>query len=55
MVHISRRYINEMTLETNKLIGLDNMRLTWKGPYERHDFQEKYPGNPSYVSTIMRI
>merc|ERR1712080_31804 len=41
-----RRYINEMTLETNKLIGLSNMLLTWKGPYQRHDYTERYPTDP---------
>ena len=26
-----RRYINEMTFEANKMIGLENLRLVWKG------------------------
>ena len=24
------RYINEMTYETNKMVGLNNLRLVWK-------------------------
>ena len=31
------RYINEFTFQTNKLLGENNMKLTWKGPYHRHD------------------
>jgi len=30
-----KRYINEMTYETNKMVGLNNLRLVWKGPYVR--------------------
>ena len=31
------RYINEFTFQTNKLLGEQNFKLTWKGPYHRHD------------------
>ena len=31
------RYINEFTFQTNKLLGTNNMKLAWKGPYHRHD------------------
>jgi len=30
-----RRYINEMTYETNRMIGTNNLRLVWKGPFVR--------------------
>jgi len=30
-----KRYINEMTFETNRMVGLDNLRLVWKGPFVR--------------------
>ena len=43
-----RRYINELTFETNRMLGENNMRLTWKGPYERHDSSTSAaPSNPS--------
>jgi hypothetical protein len=31
------RYINEMTFETNRMLGLDNFKLLWKGPFARSD------------------
>jgi len=44
-----RRYINELTLETNRMLGENNFRLAWKGPYERHDSQtHSAPSNPSH-------
>jgi len=43
-----RRYINELTFETNRMLGENNMRLTWKGPYERHDSTTSAsPSNPA--------
>jgi len=43
-----KRYINELTFETNKMLGENNLRLTWKGPYERHDAATSAaPSNPS--------
>jgi len=43
-----RRYINELTFETNRMLGENNMRLTWKGPYERHDSTvSAAPSNPA--------
>ena len=43
-----RRYINELTFETNRMVGENNMRLTWKGPYERHDSTvSAAPSNPT--------
>jgi len=43
-----RRYINELTFETNRMLGENNMRLTWKGPYERHDSTvSAAPSNPT--------
>lgn len=30
-----RRYINEMTYETNRMVGVNNLRLVWKGPFVR--------------------
>jgi len=42
------RYINEFTFQTNKLLGENNMKLTWKGPYHRHDAATSAtPSNPS--------
>ena len=43
-----RRYLNEMTLETNKVLGTNNFRLSWKGPYDRHDHWLEAPSNPGY-------
>lgn len=43
-----KRYINELTFETNRMLGENNMRLTWKGPYERHDAASSLsPSNPT--------
>ena len=43
-----KRYINELTFETNRMLGENNMRLTWKGPYERHDSASSAsPSNPT--------
>jgi len=43
-----KRYINELTFETNRMLGENNLRLTWKGPYERHDAASSAaPSNPS--------
>ena len=43
-----KRYINELTFETNRMLGENNMRLTWKGPYERHDSTvSAAPSNPA--------
>jgi len=42
------RYINEFTFQTNKLLGEQNFKLTWKGPYHRHDAATSLtPGNPT--------
>lgn len=30
-----RKYINEMTYETNRMLGVNNLRLVWKGPFVR--------------------
>lgn len=43
-----KNYINELTLQTNRLIGMNNIQLNWKNPYKRNDFNERYPKNPSY-------
>jgi len=43
-----KQYINELTFETNRMLGENNMRLTWKGPYERHDAASALsPSNPT--------
>jgi len=43
-----KRYINELTFETNRMLGENNMKLVWKGPYERHDSTTSAaPSNPS--------
>ena len=36
-------YINELTLGANKLLGLQNYQLAWKGPYARLDKEKRYP------------
>jgi len=41
-----RRYINELTYETNQMLGINNFRISWKGPYERHDFYNDTPTDP---------
>merc|ERR1712106_1242645 len=41
-----RKYINELTFETNQMLGLNNFRISWKGPYGRHDFTNSTPTNP---------
>jgi len=41
-----KKYINELTFEANKLLGTNNLVLTWKGPYQRHDANQPYPTNP---------
>ena len=44
-----KRYINELTFETNRMLGEQNMKLTWKGPFERHDSRTSAaPSNPSH-------
>jgi len=40
------RYINELTFQTNKMMGEQNFLITWNGPYRRHDFNKKEPTNP---------
>jgi len=42
-----RRYINELTYEANQMLGLNNFRISWKGPFERHDFNADAPTNPT--------
>ena len=36
-------YINQLTLGTNYLLGLQNYKLKWKGPYGRSDKTNRYP------------
>jgi len=36
-------YINQLTLGTNYLLGLQNYKLKWKGPYARTDKANRYP------------
>jgi len=36
-------YINQLTLGTNILLGLQNYKLKWKGPYGRKNKFDKYP------------
>jgi len=43
-----KQYINELTYEANQMIGENNLRFAWKGPYERHDSTASRPGNPTY-------
>ena len=42
-----KQYINELTFEANRMIGENNLRFAWKGPYERHDPDAKSPSNPT--------
>ena len=43
-----KRYINELTFETNRMLGENNLKLVWKGPYERHDSTtHAAPSNPA--------
>ena len=35
-------YINQLTLGANKLLGLHNYKLKWKGPYARTDKANRY-------------
>ncbi|XP_023326825.1 uncharacterized protein LOC111700201 [Eurytemora carolleeae] len=42
-----RKYVNEMTFETNRMIGESNLKLVWKGPFSRHDATQRYPTNPA--------
>jgi len=42
-----KRYINELTYEANRMIGENNLRFAWKGPYERHDSEASSPTNPT--------
>jgi len=48
-----RKYINELTFETNKMLGTNNLLLSWKGPFARHDSKERYPTNPSFDTTAL--
>lgn len=41
-----RRYINELTFETNQMLGLNNFKISWKGPYEYQFFDPKNPRYP---------
>ncbi|CAB4062547.1 unnamed protein product [Lepeophtheirus salmonis] len=45
-----KRYINELTYQANRLLGLENIRLTWKGPFDRHDKNLRYPEDPEHDS-----
>lgn len=42
-----KQYINELTYEANRMVGENNLRFAWKGPYERHDPAAKNPSNPT--------
>jgi len=42
-----KQYINELTFEANRMVGENNLRFAWKGPYERHDPNEPSPTNPT--------
>jgi len=39
-----RRYINEMTYETNRMVGVNNLRLVWKGPFVRTETDQEQKG-----------
>ena len=41
-------YLNQLTLGTNYMLGLQNYKLKWKGPYARSDKTQRYPGNMEY-------
>ena len=41
------RYINEMTYETNKMVGLNNLRLVWKVNFFYHDPDNHHFGQQS--------
>jgi len=42
-----KAYINELTFEANRMVGENNLRFSWKGPYERHDPDASSPTNPT--------
>ena len=42
-----KAYINELTFEANRMVGENNLRFSWKGPYERHDPDARSPTNPT--------
>lgn len=48
-----KKYINELTFQSNKLLGENNLLLSWKGPFARHDSNERYPTNPSLDTTAL--
>jgi len=43
-----KKYINELTFDTNRVLGEKNLVLAWKGPFVRHDAEySRYPSNPA--------
>jgi len=40
-----KKYINELTFETNRVLGTNNLKLVWKGPYQRRNVNSRYPEN----------
>jgi len=43
-----KKYINELTFDTNRVLGEENLKLVWKGPFVRHDAEySRYPSNPA--------